>query len=153
MNILLDINEFNIENVFLMESKENTIINGKFIKILYSSENFTMNGIYFNFQLIDYERRNFNGKNILYFDIKKNFDLISQFSKLENDIIHLFMEYENIKNKKIIHTIERQLKNGMIKYYNYIVEKKNWLNSIYLKISGIWETDTDVGITYKLIYY
>ena len=160
MNILLDINEFNLDNIFLMESKENTIINGKFIKILYSNENFTMNGIYLDFPLVDYERKNFNGKNILYFDIKRNFDLISRFSKMENDIIHFFMKYCDVK-KKMINTIERQLKNGMIKYYNYTISNKrsfsletsNNLNRIYLKISGIWETDTDFGITYKFIYY
>lgn len=160
MNILLDINEFNLDNIFLMESKENTIIKGKFIKILYSTENFTMNGIYLDFPLFDYETKNFNGKNILYFDIGQNFDLISQFSKMENDIIHFFMKYYNLK-KKMINTIERQLKNGMIKYYNYTTSNKRCysletskcLNRIYLKISGIWETDTDFGITYKFIYY
>ena len=52
MNVLLNINDFNIENVFLMENKENIIVNGIFIKILYSSEYFTMNGIYIDFPIL-----------------------------------------------------------------------------------------------------
>jgi len=149
MNILLDINECNIENIFLMESKENIVINGQFVKILYSPENFTMNGIYIDFPIIDYEKKNFNGKNIVYFDIKKNYDLISRFSNLETEIIHFYIRNGNINNKKIMNSIGTQLKNGMIKYYNYTFSA----NRFYLKISGIWETSSDIGITYKIIYY
>jgi hypothetical protein len=41
MNILLDIDQIYIENCFILESKENIVINGIFIKILYSTSYFT----------------------------------------------------------------------------------------------------------------
>lgn len=148
MNILLDIDQFDIKNVFILESKENIVINGIFIKILYSTSFFTMNGIFLNFPLIQYDVRNFNGKNVVYFDINKNKDIITKFSKLENDIIQFNLKTK-ATNKKIINTFENQLKNGMMKFYASSYIKKNF----YLKISGIWETNTDIGITYKLIYY
>lgn len=148
MNILLDIDEFKIENVFVLESKENIVINGIFIKILYSSDCFTMNGIFLHFPLINYDLRNFNGKNIVYFDVDKNTDIITKFSKIEYDIIDFYLKTKDI-NKKIIYTFENQLKNGMMKFYTSYFTKKNF----YVKISGIWETTTDIGITYKLIYY
>lgn len=202
MNILLNNNDFNIENVFLMENKENIIMNGIFVKILYSSEYFTMNGIYMNFPIQHYEKKHFpplyisnirsytdkdslhnqkhNDKNVLFFDIEKNKDLISQFSKLESVILDFYMKSKNIKNKKVVNNISTQLKNGMIKYYNYkylnglhlckftdFISKKmtdtcdseclcqiqNGMNHFYIKISGIWETPIEVGITYKIIYY
>jgi hypothetical protein len=209
MNILLNNNDFNIENVFLMENKENIIMNGIFVKILYSSEYFIMNGIYIDFPIQHYERKNFtplyisnirhiqcstqpfmeknnvhnqkyNDKNVLFFDIEKNKELILQFSKLENSIIDFYMKSKNIKNKKMVNNINTQLKNGMIKYYNYkhlnglhlckftdsiskkITDKcdsdchfhiQNGMNKFYIKISGIWETPIEVGITYKIIYY
>jgi len=201
MNILLDNNDFNIENVFLMENKENIIMNGIFVKMLYSSQYFTMNGIYMKFPIQDYEKTNFtplhisnvkhnqrnfidknvhNHKNVLLFDVEKNGKLISQFSKIENDIINFYMNSKNIKNKKIVNSINTQLKNGMIKYYNYkylhglhmcnftgsISKHKNehcdsdcishiqsGMNKFYIKISGIWETNTEIGVAYKVIYY
>ena len=148
MNILLDIEQFDIENIFILESKDNIVINGIFIKILYSTNFFTMNGIFLNLPLLQYDIRNFNGKNIVYFDINKNMDIISKFSKLENDIIHFYIKNKP-SNKKIIYTFENQLKNGMMKFYTSSFSKKKF----YVKISGIWETTTDIGITYKLIYY
>jgi hypothetical protein len=151
MNILLDINEFTMENVFLMENKENMVIYGNFIKILYSPKHFTMNGIFFDFPIKNFERKNFNGKNVVYFDIKENFTAISLFSKIEIDILEFFMKTKNIKNKNPIHTVGKQLNNGMIKYYNCM--HSQYQNRFYLKISGIWETDTDIGLTYKIYYY
>jgi hypothetical protein len=149
MNILLNINDFNIENVFILESKENMIINGVFNKILYSTSFFTMNGIYLFFPVIDYNIKYNNGKNILNFNIIKNMDLISNFSKLEKDLLNFYIKSKKINNKKIINTFEKQLNNGNIKFYKYFCSKKEF----YLKISGIWETYNDIGITYKLIYY
>jgi len=150
MNILLNIHDFKLEDVFLMESKENIIINGIFVKILYSPEYFTMNGIFLDFPVKNFERKNFNGKNVVFFDIKENLDLISQFSKIETDILSFYIKNgDNIKKK--INTIGTQLRNGMMKYYNYI--SSTIQNRFYIKISGVWETASDIGITYKLIYY
>jgi len=121
-----------------------------------------------------------NDKNVLFFDIEKNKVLISQFSKLESVILDFYMKSKNIKNKKVVNNISTQLKNGMIKYYNYkymnglhlckftdsiskkmtnkcdsecLCQIQNGMNHFYIKISGIWETPIEVGITYKIIYY
>jgi hypothetical protein len=193
MNILININDFQTENIFFMENKENIIVNGIFVKILYSCEYYTMNGIYLHFPMMYYEKNltYFNHsssfqnvqreKNVLFFDIEKNFDLISQFSKLETTILQFYVKNKNIKNKNIVKNISTQLKNGAIRYYNYkfsnglhicktnesllqknitklcnnecVSQIKHGLKKFYIKISGIWETNTDIGITYKLIYY
>jgi hypothetical protein len=47
MNILLDSLNFNIHNVFFLEKKKNTVIDGSFTKLVYSTNYFTMNGLYF----------------------------------------------------------------------------------------------------------
>lgn len=155
MNILLKISDFQ-KNIFFLESKKNNVMNGNFIKILYSTEYFTMNGIYFDFPIQNFERKVYNGKKILFFDIFENNDLISQISKVESEIIDLFIQNESTQNKsitrkKIVNTIQSQMKNGMIKYYNYMSENES--SKFYMKISGIWETDLDIGITYKIIQY
>jgi len=157
MNVLLNISDFCEERILFLESKENNIMNGNFIKILYSTEEFTMNGIYFDFPIQNVERKIFNNKKIIFFDTISQKELISQFSKIESDIIQLFMKNESIQNdkvysKKIINSIQSQMNNGMMKYYNYS-ERISEHPRFYVKISGIWETFSDIGVTYKLIEY
>jgi hypothetical protein len=139
-----------------MESKENNIMNGYFIKILYSSEEFTMNGIYIDFPLCNFEKKIFNNKKVLFFDAVSQSELISRISEIENHIIQLFVknestQNENISRKKIVTTIQSQMNNGMMKYYNYNTDSDS--SNFYIKLSGIWETISDIGVTYKLIQY
>ena len=156
MNMLLNIKDLSTENIFFMESKENNIMNGYFIKILYSSEEFTMNGIYIDFPLCNFEKKIFNNKKVLFFDAVSQSELISRISEIENHIIQLFVknestQNENISRKKIVTTIQSQMNNGMMKYYNYNTDSDS--SNFYIKLSGIWETISDIGVTYKLIQY
>jgi hypothetical protein len=157
MNILLNISDFCPENVFFLESKENNIMKGDFIKILYSTEEFTTNGIYFDFPIQGFERKVFNNKKIVFFDTFSQNEFISQISKIENDIIELFLKNESFQNnkphcKKRINSIQSQINNGIMKYYNYS-DKVCECPKFYIKISGVWETALDIGLTYKLIEY
>jgi hypothetical protein len=54
----------------------------------------------------------------------------------------------NIKNKFAQNKIYDQLKNGNIKIFSD-VNPKTYMNTFLLKISGIWETETQYGVTYK----
>jgi phosphatidate phosphatase APP1 len=155
MNILLKIDDFQ-ENVVFLESKKNNIMNGNFIKMLYSTEHFSMNGIFIDFPIVNFEKKVYNGKKILFFNTSENSDLISRISKIESTIIELFIKNEcpqnkSLFNKKMVNTIHTQMINGMVKYYNYTNENDS--NHFYIKISGIWETDLDIGLTYKIIQY
>ena len=46
MNIVLNQNDFDIENINLLKKRNNTVIEGSFTKFTYSNEFLTMNGIY-----------------------------------------------------------------------------------------------------------
>ena len=47
MNIIINPTSFNSKCIFFLDKKKNNIINGCFSKIIYSTEYFTMNGIFF----------------------------------------------------------------------------------------------------------
>ena len=52
MNLVLDENNYNINNIFFYEPVKNTVMDdSKFIKILYSNEFITLNGIFINFPI------------------------------------------------------------------------------------------------------
>jgi hypothetical protein len=45
--------------------------------------------------------------------------------------------------------IYEQMKNGNVKVFNEVYNKSS--GSFILKISGVWETQTNYGLTYKFI--
>jgi len=150
MNFLIDPKDFNIKNVFLLDTKENTIMNGNFIKLIYSTVFLTLNCIFLEFPIQIYEKKSYNGKSYIFFNNKDFSDLVDSFQKIESSLLDLFVQINNkASKKKVVYTIHTQLKNGMIKYYQYSEIRNE--SMFFMKISGIWETATEIGLTYKLI--
>ena len=54
-----------------------------------------------------------------------------------------------IKNKTPQYKIQEQFKNSHIKIVSDNTPTTNSTTSFLLKISGIWETETQYGVTYK----
>lgn len=125
------------KNIFIMPPIKNTLINhGLFYKILYSNHLFTSNGLYIK---IDYNNTKYlNGR--LHYNINSNISTIDTIESIEKYILGKI----NSDNKKIYQKINDQLRSGNVKL-NYNV------SSVILKISGLWENDNSIGISYKII--
>jgi hypothetical protein len=158
MNLVLDLNRYSIINTHFLEKKRNIIIDGNFSKILYTNELFTMNGLYFivPFEIISFDK--VLNKNLIKFNpySKANYQIIQEFAKLEYRIIEYYKQMYNC-SPKIVNSLSKQMYSGSMKVYrDYNTEKKMSLSKtdsqsyFILKISGIWETKDDVGITFKL---
>ena len=139
MNLVLDIENLKFENIFFNESVKNTVMNdSSFIRILYSNKHFTLNGIFTKILFSPYEH--YSQKRT---DNEYNLKMISLIEQLEKYILTVYNS-----NKIKVYKIIDQL--------HYIISKsptdkrRNPL-SLILKISGIWETNTQIGITYKFI--
>ena len=157
MNILISPEDFHISQLFLTDSKENTIMDGNFIKLIYSTDFLTFNGIFLDFIIKFPEKKIYNSKQYLFFN-PENEDIIHTFERIEKSILELFIQINmdknpDIINKNISQGIYKQLKNGIIKYYQYTNIASGDTPKYYIKISGIWETTTQIGLTYKLIQY
>jgi len=129
MNIVLNLNTFSYNNIFFNESVKNSVINdSSFIKITYSNIDIILNGIYFNINIY----KNNNNDNILF-----------AIEELEKQILSLY-------NNNKIHNYK--IKNQL----SYLITKLNSSNknifSYILKISGIWETNSIIGVTYKFLF-
>ena len=150
MNIVYDINNYSKDKIFFLETKRNTIMDGFFTKILYSNEYLTTIGIYFTVQFQGASIHLVNNKNILYFE-KKNFNniLCQQISGVEKDILEYYKILFNCK-KNAVCILSDHLNNNCLKLYMKESNKSNSMNTI-IKISGVWETEKDFGITYKFI--
>lgn len=156
MNIAINISEFNINNIYYLDAIKNTVIeNSNFIRILYSNNLLSLNGIYIllNFKNI-YTITN-NNKIRYCFDLNNedNLFIVNFIKKLEIDLL----KNSIINNKRPIYKLKEQLAQGCIKIINILfmdsknADKKEPNEQFILKISGIWESENEFGLTYKIL--
>jgi len=142
MNIILKQDDYLEHYVFFNESVKNTVMDdSSFIRIIYSNKNFTLNGIYFKLPFITEISRTEFYKN------ETNNLLLVFIEKLEKSILTLY----NV-NKLFSYKLNDHILNIINKLYSEL--NKNYNNNklnIILKISGIWETCSKIGLTFKLI--
>ena len=107
MNITKTIEQYNENYIYFCEPIKNNIMNnGNFIRIIYSSPLFILNGIYLIIPITNFTVEKYYNKYKCIFDTNLYKELIDKLRYIEDSIF-------------------------------------------ILKISGIWETDKEYGITYK----
>jgi len=120
---------------------------GTFIRILYSNSMFVLNGVYLTFALDIISNEKYYNKHRCNFDLNTHRELIETIRQIEDGLL----KKVNIKGKMPQYKIAEQLRNGNIKIFTDNSEKMNTSSDFLLKISGIWETETSYGVTYKFI--
>lgn len=145
MNIILDKSQFDFNYIFFKDKIKNTVYNdSSFMRIFYSKSNFIMNSISIMVQFKNLKVMYNGNKYIGHFKYCENTDIINYIKHLECYLLNI----ANI-NKQRVYSLQNQLTNEFLKIYN-VVDDKN-ISKLYLKISGIWETNTSYGITYKFL--
>ena len=143
MNLVKNINQYNEDNIYFCEPIKNNVMNeGKFIRILYSTHNLVLNGIYLLVHINDITCDKYYNKYKCNFNINLHKDMIENLKIIEENILKKYQTHK-IPSYKIF----EQLKSGHIKICDNIENKNNY--SFILKISGIWETENNYGLTYK----
>jgi hypothetical protein len=171
-----DLNDIDYRNIIIYDPIKNSIIQqSNFYKIIYSNSLISYNGIYGLFKLKDsyvhQERCNFK--------IELNNETINKIINLEKYLLNIFdikkfkiyklaeiLKLGYIKyNSNILHD---DVYNKLISYKdnkqslfnsnsnsnsnsNYLTENTFTENTFILKISGIWETKENMGLTFKII--
>jgi hypothetical protein len=143
MSILKTLNQYDDNCLYFCEPIKNNLMNeGVFTRIMYSSSCCTMNGINLLVPLNDTITEKYYNKYKCSFNTYLNKDTVDKIKLIEESILNQI----NIKNKTPQYKVYELLKSGHIKLFCDNQEK----NSLYmLKISGIWETDNEFGVTYK----
>lgn len=146
MNIVKQIDQYDENNVFFCEPiKNNIMTEGSFIRIIYSTHNVVLNGIYLLITLNDVTCEKYYTKYRCNFNVINHKSIIDNIKIIEENLLKKF----EINNKIPQHKIYEQLQNGNIKIFTDIGNKQT--SSFILKISGIWETQYNYGLTYKFI--
>ena len=150
MNITYYIEKYNKKKIFFLETKQNMLMDGKFTKLLFSDSIFTTIGIFLNIQFNSSTIYQINKKCILKFEKNDmNIKTINNLANIERTILQYYKNLNNC-NKEVNYLLYNTLMNGSIKLY--VKQYSNLSNLKYIiKISGVWENDKELGITYKFI--
>jgi hypothetical protein len=143
MLVALNSNNFNKHDIVIGEKVQNNIMkNSFFYRLNYSSNEYTMNGIYIYFELVNVKCEVHFNKLRCGFNKEKNKEIIDKLKKIEQTILDSFPNSEN--KIKITH-IKNQFDNGSLKIFNDKVLQHKFI----LKISGFWTNQYEYGVTYK----
>ena len=153
MNIAKNLNQYKEDYIYYCDPIKNNIMEeGNFIRILYSSPLFVLNGIYLHISINDIFIEKYYNKYKCSFNVSNHREIIESLRIIEDNIL----KKSGIKNKLPQHKIYEQFINGNIKIFSEQGNKidcglNTGLTSFILKISGIWETENSYGVTYKFI--
>jgi len=152
MNLSIELQKIIFSNIYFLEPKRNIILDGFFTKITYSNELLTMNGLYVIFPVENITIDKLSNKNIIKFNpySVNNLHVIQDFSKIEYRIIEYYKTM-NRCNRKTSNLLSKQMYSGKMKVYKEMNMNAEEKKSYVIKISGVWESKEEVGITYKLI--
>lgn len=146
MNLVNTIDQYNDNYVYFCEPITNNIMNdGKFIRIIYSTPFCMLNGIYIyiNITIISVEK--YYNKFRCIFDQNYYRDIVERLKIMEECLL----KKVNISGKRPQYKMDEHLRTGSIKVFSETPDKI--IDKFLLKIAGIWETNTEYGITYKFI--
>ena len=153
MYLTIPANDFEINNVIISDKSKNNIIeNSFFYRMYYSNHLVSMNGIYIKFNLYDLDIEEYYNKikcNFSRYD-ERNKQIIKQLTNIEHDILKNYIQL----TQNPVYTIREQLMNYYIKLFhkdtNRLMGRISRL-SVILKVSGLWLTNKEHGLTFRFI--
>jgi hypothetical protein len=156
MNVAIPITSFNANNIFFQDAIKNTVMsNSNFIRVIYSDELCSFNGICLEFSMpITHIDKSFNKYKCVFDSVKSN-DIVQCIAKIEKDIIGKY----TFTDKQPVYRASEQLSQGVIKVLNLtnIYHSNHTMNNFnktfIMKISGLWTSDLEYGLTYKFIQF
>ena len=148
MYIIKKLEQYNDNYIYFCEPIKNNIMqDGVFTRILYSNMNIVFNGIYLEIPFHDIIFEKYYNKYKCSFNINNsiNKDIFEKIRIIEENILKKYIHC----NKASTFKIYEHIRNGNIKIFCESVPKTN--SVLVLKISGLWETLSNYGLTYKFI--
>ena len=144
----------NSECLYFGEPVQNSLMNDSyFIRIIYSDHDVSLVGLMIPIYLNSITVLKTFNKSIIMYDLHSHRDIVSKISDLELSILERYNQFLNMykKYKKCpVYNLTTQLKSCSVKLFDDIDKKLDECNLV-LKISGIWESDKEIGITFKFI--
>ena len=153
MFLIIQPKDFNKNFLMLSEKTKNNIMNdGYFYRLYYSDEYGTSKGLFLGFELQQVSIEKYFNKLKFCFNTTGNSNIIGFIKAIEKSILDIMPEKQG---KYPTYRIEEQLQNGFIKiFYNNNQTTPNKYTSVklLLKISGIWTSAKEYGVTFRFFF-
>jgi len=142
MNIAFCLNQFRGDNIFFMDTKPNSLIDGLFTKINHCDEQFTMNGLFLTLPCELSEPSKAKIESCNYHSL----------CDIEQELLRAYL---NIRENKPVGSLvsQNKLSETIQTKYDVVGTKlTNKQTPIVIKISGVWENKQGhVGLSYRII--
>ena len=143
--MILTLNSYDLDktNIVLGNKETNLIGDYKFFyKLFYSTNYYVMNGICIKLNLVNYKQGVFYNYIKINYNLQNNINLINLLGEVEKNIL------SNVPSV-IKNNLYNDLMCGVIK-----IQKKSIYptRQLVLRITGVWETNDNCGITYKFAF-
>ena len=151
MNLAIPLIKFNEQSLsFLEPIKNNLIQDATFIRLFYLTSCSSFNGLHIFFHLNNVISEKYFSKNKYTFNVYQNYEIINRLKKLEEKILNQYIQTTTTTSKKPLYKISEYIQEGNIKTFQTDVSFYT-TNIFILKISGIWENDEYLGLTFKFL--
>lgn len=145
------------------EKKKNAVMDhGTFTNLLYAHAHFTMYGLFLRCRIVvdppGFMRNDLfvhlaedNSTTVLYFNpaLEDNAAMVQSLIPLEKQVLDSYERIHDTK-KNMVYSLAHHLTHGMLRIDN-TQQMPSSLQDYVLRISGVWESDTHVGLTYRFI--
>jgi len=153
MFLIMQPKDFNKNFLMLSEKTKNNIMNdGYFYRLYYSDEYGTSKGLFLGFELQQVSIEKYFNKLKCGFNTTGNSNIIGFIKAIEKSILDIMPEKQG---KYPTYRIEEQLQNGFIKIFyntNQNTPTKYTSVKLLLKISGIWTSAKEYGVTFRFFF-
>jgi hypothetical protein len=145
MNVMVPIDAYTSDGIYFYDPTKNVIVDGQFTKILYTTDSYHMCGAYIH---IPASRFTVVGQSMHTSEKCVSFaqfdpPTAQMLTLIERDILEKFPSASLHPQYKMAD----QIGGGRVKLHS----RTTTISSVLLKISGIWHTKTQYGVTYKFI--
>lgn len=154
MSLITQHDNIEYNNIYFSNPIKNNIKdNSLFYKLVYSDENIVLKNLYFKIKFNPLKVNIDNSRASI--SIENPSEIIDTVYSVEKNILQQFNNYINASGDKrytLYYSITDQVSSGTIRIYNVVNIHHETQINVLLKISGVWVTKNNIGITYKFIY-
>ena len=156
MNVTMNVGQFDGQCIWFRDVKKNMLMDGNFTKLIYLHEWMTLIGVVVKIPVYIQNIDIVMGKKYIYYDC----NILDSLLSIEKEILDIYQQMFHCTYKSQVHKLHMQI--GKKRYLSFPLNSawsigcKSWKEHteqvFYIKLIGVWETVSEIGLTYKILF-
>jgi len=144
MIVVGQLSQFDKKCIYLCDAVSNNQQPGRFIRVLYTTPYFALNGISVQLPLRQYAIERYFNKLKCTFSVMHHQDIVQRLHQMEVDILARC-------GKTPVYRIAQQMAEGCLRVFPPNTSAPIETLVLIVNVSGIWEDDVFCGLTYRFV--